>query len=90
MYYAATGFLVAGLAWFYQPATSAGVLARAWVLLEALQQGACGAATVGARPPDGRDVCVKFIGEDGYRAALSLATAGLIVGVMKWQSRRRL
>ena len=89
IYYAATGVLVTYLAWCFRPATSLGALARAWVLLEAGQQGACGALTIGAKPPDGRDVCVQYVGEDGYRAVLALAVAGLIVGVTRWQNLRR-
>lgn len=89
IYYAATGFLVAYLAWCFRAASALGMLVRAWVILEAGQQGVCGALTIGARPPDGRDVCVQYVGEDGYRAVLALAVAGLIVGVMKWQNLRR-
>ena len=88
LYYALTGFLMALLAWFYRPGSSLGALARARVILEAGQQGVCGTLTIGAKPPDGRDVCLQYVGEDGYRAVLALAVAALIVGVTKWQSRR--
>jgi len=91
LYYSATGVLVFALAWRWPPAGTAGALARAWVLIESSQQAACGSLTlaIGASPPDGRDACVPFVGEDSYRAALALTLAALIVGAKTWQSRRR-
>lgn len=89
IYYTATGFFVCYLAWCFRPASALGMLTKAWVILEAGQQGICGTLTIGAQPPSGRDVCVQYVGEDGYRAVLALAVAGLIVGVMKWQNLRR-
>lgn len=89
IYYATTGFLVLYLARCFRPVTALGLLMKAFVVIEAGQQGVCGALTIGVRPPSGKDVCVQYVGEDGYRAALALALAGLIVGVMKWQNLRR-
>ena len=91
LYYAATGALVAALAWWWQPGGPLGALARAWVLIESGQQAACGSLTLaaGGGAADGRDVCVRYVGEDIYRAVLALTLAALIVGVNTWQSRRR-
>lgn len=91
LYYASTGLLVAALAWWWRPASALGALARVWVLIESGQQAACGSATLatGGGSPDGRDVCVQYIGEDFYRAALALTLAALIVGMKTWQSLRR-
>lgn len=91
LYYAATGALVFALAWWWRPAAVLGAVARVWVLVESGQQAVCGSATLaaGAAMPDGRDVCVQYVGEDFYRAALAITLAALIVGVTTWQSRRR-
>lgn len=91
LYYAATGALVVVLALGWRPGGPLGALARAWVLIEAGQQAACGSLTLalGGGATGGRDVCVRYVGEDIYRAVLALTLAALIVGVQTWQSRQR-
>lgn len=91
LYYAATGVLVWVLAWCWRPSGPLGAVVRVWVLIESGQQAACGSATlaVGQGAPDGRDVCVQYVGEDIYRAVLALTLAALIVGMTTWQSRQR-
>lgn len=91
LYYSATGALVLALAVYWPVSSALGEVVRLWVQIESGQQAVCGSLTLatGAPAPDGRDVCVQYLGADIYRAVLALCLAALLVGVKAWQSRQR-
>lgn len=63
---------------------AAGQLACTVCLLEASQQGICGAARWGLQAT-GQDLCKEWLGPDWYRAAASLALAGAITWGLRWR-----
>ena len=61
--------------------------AAVYITFEALQQIGCGLLEFGT-VPDGQDICIRVVGEEVYRAAMSIVLATLITGAFKWQNRR--
>ena len=88
-YYTMCGFSAFRFAQLQRPKSKTwlGVFTCTFVMIEAFQQGLCGAFHFGIRAK--KDICVDLVGEDVYRALASLSLATLWMLLFYLNKRRR-
>jgi hypothetical protein len=67
--------------------TWVGLFGIFYITFEGAQQATCGYFEFGT-VPDGQDICVRLVGEEVYRAAMSIILAVIFTGAIKWQNRQ--